>query len=193
MKLKIVFFGASLAGKSTTVRNLYRILKEKSLTQGEFISMETDEKRTLFVEMFLSKVPFENEEIDVKILTTPGQFRLHPLRKAILQGVDGLVFTVDSQKGREEMNFLVLREMAHVLKELGYDLYSIPVVVQYNKRDLPDALPVDELQPFCNPWDAPYTETIATEGRGVVDTFKLILREVLKSYVEGGSERRTAG
>ncbi len=72
MKLKIVFFGASLAGKSTTVRNLYRILKEKNLTQGEFVSMETDEKRTLFVEMFLSKVPFENEFIDVKILTTPG-------------------------------------------------------------------------------------------------------------------------
>ena len=189
MKLKIVFFGASLAGKSTTVRKLYEILSKKNLTKGEFISMETDEKRTLFVELFLTKVPVGKEEIDVKILTTPGQFRLHPLRKAILQGVDGLVFTVDSQKGREEINFLVLREMAHVLRELGYNLYSLPVVVQYNKRDLPDALPVDELQQFCNPWDAPYTETIATQGIGVLETFRLILEITLKKYVEEGSRK----
>ncbi|RUM31662.1 MAG: gliding motility protein [Aquifex sp.] len=189
MKLKIVFFGASLAGKSTTVRKLYEILKGKGLAKGDFLSIETDENRTLFVEMFLSKIPIEGEELDVKILTTPGQFRLHPLRKAILQGVDGLVFTVDSQKGREEINFLVLREMAHVLKELGYDLYSIPVIVQYNKRDLPNALPIEELQFVCNPWDAPYTETIATQGKGVLETFRLIVGKVLKSHVEGRSNR----
>lgn len=189
MKLKIVFFGASLAGKSTTVRQLYNILKEKNLTKGEFVSMETNENRTLFVELFLTKLPLNGEQIDIKVLTTPGQFRLHPLRKAILQGVDGLVFTVDSQKGREEINFLVLREMAHVLKELGYDLYKIPIVVQYNKRDLKDALPIEELQPICNPWDAPYTETIATEGIGVLETFRLILEEALKSYVEKKSRR----
>ncbi len=184
MKLKIVFFGASLAGKSTTVRQLYEILKVKNLTKGEFVSMETDEKRTLFVELFLTKLPIDGHEIDVKVMTTPGQFRLHPLRKAILQGADGLVFTVDSQRGREKINFLVMREMAHVLKEIGCDLYSVPVVVQYNKRDLEDALPIEDLQPVCNPWGAPYTETVATEGLGVLETFMLILREALKGYVE---------
>jgi len=189
MKLKIVFFGASLAGKSTTVRKLYEILKGKGLVKGEFMSIDTDEKRTLFVEMFLSKIPINGQEIDFKILTTPGQFRLHPLRKAIMQGVDGLVFTVDSQAGREEINFLVLRETAHVLKEMNMDLYSIPVVVQYNKRDLPDALPVDELQPICNPWDAPYTETVATEGKGVLETFKLIVERVLEKNVEREGKR----
>ncbi|WP_461829294.1 GTP-binding protein [Aquifex sp.] len=189
MKLKIVFFGASLAGKSTTVRQLYKLLKERNLTRGDFVSMETDENRTLFVELFLSQLPLDGEQVDVKVLTTPGQFRLHPLRKAILQGVDGLVFTVDSQKGREEINFLVLREMAHVLKELGYDLYRIPVVVQYNKRDLKNALPIEELQPICNPWDAPYTETVATEGIGVLETFRLILQEALKGYVEEKSRK----
>jgi len=137
----------------------------------------------------LTKLPLDGEHVDVKVLTTPGQFRLHPLRKAILQGVDGLVFTVDSQAGREEINFFVLREMAHVLKELGYDLYKIPVVVQYNKRDLENALPVEELQPICNPWDAPFTETIATEGVGILETFRLILNESLKSYVEEKSRR----
>ncbi len=189
MKLKIVFFGASLAGKSTTVRQLYNILKSKNLTKGDFVSMETDEQRTLFVELFLTKLPLDGEYVDVKVLTTPGQFRLHPLRKAILQGVDGLVFTVDSQRGREEINFLVLREMAHVLKELGYDLYKIPVVVQYNKRDLENALSIEELQPICNPWDAPYTETVATKGIGVLETFRSILQEALKGHVEEKSRK----
>ncbi|WP_243694481.1 hypothetical protein [Aquifex aeolicus] len=69
------------------------------------------------------------------------------------------------------------------------DLYSIPVVVQYNKRDLPDALPIDELQPICNPWDAPYTETVATEGKGVLETFKLIVERVLERDVEREGKR----
>jgi len=149
----------------------------------DYISMETDENRTLFVEMFLSSFRIEDQDIDVKVLTTPGQFRLHPLRKVIMKGVDGLVFVVDSSKERENINFLVLRETAAVLKEQGYNLYSLPVVVQYNKRDLPDALPVDELQPVCNPWGTEYVEAIATEGIGVVETFKSIVRRILTEKV----------
>jgi len=183
MKLKIVYFGASLAGKSTNVKILYERLRRVGITKGDYISMETDENRTLFVEMFLSSFRIEDQDIDVKVLTTPGQFRLHPLRKVIMKGVDGLVFVVDSSKERENINFLVLRETAAVLKEQGYNLYSLPVVVQYNKRDLPDALPVDELQPVCNPWGTEYVEAIATEGIGVVETFKSIVRRILTEKV----------
>ncbi|AAC07638.1 Rab family GTPase [Aquifex aeolicus] len=141
MKLKIVFFGASLAGKSTTVRKLYEILKEKGLVKGEFMSIDTDEKRTLFVEMFLSKIPIDGQEIDFKILTTPGQFRLHPLRKAIMQGVDGLVFTVDSQTGREEINFLVLRETAHVLKDSTWIYTQYPSLFSTTREIFPTHFP----------------------------------------------------
>ena len=179
MKLKVVYFGASLAGKSTNVKLLYEKLRSKGITKGDYISMETDENRTLFVEMFLSVINIDGQDIDIKVLTTPGQFRLHPLRKVIMKGVDGLVFVVDSSRERENINFLVLRETAAVLKEQGFDLYCLPVVVQYNKRDLPDALPIDELEPVCNPWGTEFIEAIATEGKGVVETFRAILRRIL--------------
>ncbi len=179
MKLKIVYFGASLAGKSTNVRVLYDMLKKRGIAKGDYIAMETDENRTLFVEMFLSSFKLDDVDIDVKVLTTPGQFRLHPLRKVIMKGVDGLVFVVDSSREREQINFLALRETAAVLKEQGFDLYSLPVVVQYNKRDLPDAMPIDELEPICNPWGTKYIEAIATEGKGVLETFQEILKKVL--------------
>lgn len=179
MKLKVVYFGASLAGKSTNVKVLYERLHQKGITKGDYISMETDENRTLFVEMFLSSINIDGQNIDIKVLTTPGQFRLHPLRKVIMKGVDGLVFVVDSSRERENINFLVLRETAAVLKEQGFDLYSLPVVVQYNKRDLPDALPVEELEPVCNPWGTEYIEAVATEGKGVVETFHSILKKIL--------------
>ncbi len=179
MKLKVVYFGASLAGKSTNVKMLYEKLHPKGLTKGDYISMETDENRTLFVEMFLSSFNIDGQDIDIKVLTTPGQFRLHPLRKVIMKGVDGLVFVADSSPEREHINFLVLRETAAVLKEQGFDLYSLPVVVQYNKRDLPDATPVDELQPVCNPWDTEFVEAVAIEGKGVVETFQSIVKKIL--------------
>lgn len=189
MKLKVVYFGASLAGKSTNVRILYEKLRSRGVTKGDYISMETDENRTLFVEMFLSSFRIEDQDIDVKVLTTPGQFRLHPLRKVIMKGVDGLVFVVDSSKERENINFLVLRETAAVLKEQGYDLYALPVVVQYNKRDLPDALPIEELQPVCNPWGTEFIEAVAPEGLGVVETFRAIVRRILTDRVASGSGR----
>ena len=82
MRLKIVYFGSSLAGKSTNVKKLYEILREKNLTKGDMVVMETEEQRTLFVEMFVSFINIDGYEFELKILTTPGQFRLHPLRKS---------------------------------------------------------------------------------------------------------------
>ncbi len=179
MKLKIVYFGSSLAGKSTNVKKLYSILKERGLVDGNMISMETQEERTLFVELFISRINIEGLDIEAKILTTPGQFRLHPLRKVIMKGVDGLVFVVDSSKERERINFLVMRETAAVLKEQGEDLLKFPVVVQYNKRDLPDAMPIEDMEMFYNPWATDYVEAVAVEGLGVVETFQKILKKIL--------------
>jgi small GTP-binding protein len=179
MKLKLVYFGSSLAGKSTNVKKLYEILKEKNIAKGDFVNMETDEQRTLFVEMFVSSIDIDGVNVDVKILTTPGQFRLHPLRKVIMKGVDGLVFVVDSSIERKQVNFLVLRETAAVLKEQGEDLMRFPVVVQYNKRDLPDAMPVEEMQMIYNPWDTDFVEAVAIEGKGVLETFVKALKNIL--------------
>ncbi|MEZ0360989.1 MAG: ADP-ribosylation factor-like protein [Hydrogenobacter sp.] len=179
MKLKVVYFGSSLAGKSTNVRKLYEILREKGIAKGEFVSMETDEKRTLFVEMFVSNINVEGIDLDVKILTTPGQFRLHPLRKVVMNGVDGLVFVVDSSQERKQVNFLVMRETAAVLKEQGRDLLKFPVVVQYNKRDLPDAMDIEDMQMMFNPWGTDFVEAVATEGKGVLETFVKVLKNIL--------------
>lgn len=181
MKLKIVYFGSSLAGKSTNVKKLYEILRKKGLVKGDMVVMETEEQRTLFVEMFISSINLDGYELELKVLTTPGQFRLHPLRKAIMKGVDGLVFVVDSSAERDRVNFLVLRETASVLKEQGEDLLSFPVVVQYNKRDLPDAMDVEEMQFRFNPWDTDYVPAVAIRGEGVLETFEKIIKNILVS------------
>ena len=181
MKLKIVYFGSSLAGKSTNIKHLYSILKEKNMVKGDLITVETEENRTLFVEMFISSINLFGIDFEIKILTTPGQFRLHPLRKAIMKGVDGLVFVVDSSAERERINFLVMRETAAVLKELGEDLLNFPVVVQYNKRDLPDAMDIDIMEMMYNPWSTDYVEAVAVEGKGVLETFTKIVKNVLIS------------
>ncbi len=179
VKLKIVYFGSSLAGKSTNVKVLYEILKQKGIAKGDLVSMETDEKRTLFVEMFLSELNIEGLKMEIKILTTPGQFRLHPLRKVIMKGVDGLVFVVDSSAQRRQVNYLVMRETAAVLKEQGEDILRLPIVVQYNKRDLPDAMDIEEMEVMYNPWATEYIEAVAIEGRGVLETFVKAVKKVL--------------
>lgn len=181
MKLKIVYFGSSLAGKSTNIKHLYSILKEKNMIKGDLITMETEENRTLFVEMFISSINLFGIDLEIKVLTTPGQLRLHPLRKAIMKGVDGLVFVVDSSEERKLVNFLVMRETAAVLKEIGEDLLNFPVVVQYNKRDLPDAMDIDTMEMMYNPWGTDYVEAIAIERKGVLETFIKIVKNVLVS------------
>ncbi|MDW8096753.1 MAG: ADP-ribosylation factor-like protein [Aquificaceae bacterium] len=188
MKLKIVYFGSSLAGKSTNVKKLYEILKKKGLVKGDMMVMETEEKRTLFVEMFISSISINGYELELKVLTTPGQFRLHPLRKTIMKGVDGLVFVVDSSVERERVNFLVLRETAAVLKEQGEDLLKLPVVVQYNKRDLLEAMDIEDMQFKFNPWNTDYVPAVAIRGEGVLETFQKIVRNVLVSkHVRSGN------
>lgn len=98
-----------------------------------------------------------------------------------MKGVDGLVFVVDSSAERDRVNFLVLRETASVLKEQGEDLLSFPVVVQYNKRDLPDAMDVEEMQFRFNPWDTDYVPAVAIRGEGVLETFEKIIKNILVS------------
>lgn len=188
MRLKIVYFGSSLAGKSTNVKKLYEMLRERGIVKGDMISMETDEQRTLFVEMFISSINIEGIDLEIKTLTTPGQFRLHPLRKVILKDVDGLVFVVDSQKERERVNFLTMRETAAVLKEEGRNLFEVPVVVQYNKRDMPTAMPIEDMETMFNPWGTDFVEAVAVKGAGVVETFMKIVKNVLvKKYAKAGS------
>ncbi len=179
MKLKVVYFGSSLAGKSTNVKKLYEILKAKDMVKGDMVVMETEEQRTLFVEMFVSSINIDGYEFELKVLTTPGQFRLHPLRKVIMKGVDGLVFVVDSSREREKVNFLVIRETAAVLKEQGEDLMRFPVVVQYNKRDLPDTMDIEDLQVRFNPWDTDYVPAVAIRGEGVLETFQKCIKNIL--------------
>lgn len=185
MKLKIVYFGSSLAGKSTNIKVLYKMLKSQNLVKGELVSMQTDEQRTLFMDLFLTQMEIEGIQLDVKVMTTPGQFRLHALRKVIMKDVDGLVFVVDSDAERERANFLVLRETAAVLKERGENLFSFPVIVQYNKRDLPNAMSVDELESRFNPWGTEHVLAVATQGQGVRETFSKIIKTALaKRYAK---------
>ncbi len=104
-----------------------------------------------------------------------------------MKGVDGLVFVVDSSKEREKINFLVMRETAAVLKEQGEDLLRFPVVVQYNKRDLPDAMEIEDMQVRFNPWATDYVPAVAIRGEGVLETFQKVIKNILVRKYAGNT------
>ena len=121
-----------------------------------------------------------------QLYTTPGQVFYDASRKLILKGVDGVVFVAESQPARLDANLESLDNLRENLTERGYDLESLPFVVQYNKRDLPGAMPVEELRALLNITGAPDFEASAVTGDGVFDTLKAIARQVLVELKKGG-------
>ena len=182
---KIVYYGPGLCGKTTNLQFIYN--RTNPDAKGKMISLATETERTLFFDF----LPLEIGEIRgfktrFHLYTVPGQVFYDASRKLILKGVDGVVFVADSQIERMEANIESLDNLRTNLQEQSYDLDKIPYVVQFNKRDLPNAAPVAELQEICNPTTVPSFEAIATNGVGVFDTLKAVAKLVLTELKRGG-------
>jgi signal recognition particle receptor subunit beta len=183
---KIVFYGPGLCGKTTNLQHVYG--KTNPDAKGKMISLATETERTLFFDFLpLSLGEIRGFQTRFHLYTVPGQVFYDASRKLILKGVDGVVFVADSQVERMEANIESLDNLQVNLKEQGYDLDKIPFVIQYNKRDLPNAAPVEELKKLLNPnGTATDLEACAATGEGVFETLKaiskLVLIELKKSH-----------
>jgi signal recognition particle receptor subunit beta len=176
---KIVYYGPGLCGKTTNLQFIYN--KTNPDLKGKMISLATETERTLFFDFLpLALGQIRGFKTRFHLYTVPGQVFYDASRKLILKGVDGVVFVADSQIERMEANLESLDNLKLNLAEQGYELEKTPYIVQYNKRDLPNAAPLDEIRKLLNPTGAPDFEACATVGKGVFETLKAVARSVLR-------------
>jgi signal recognition particle receptor subunit beta len=150
---KIVYYGPGLGGKTTNLEHVYA--KVSPNTRGKLISLATESERTLFFDFLpVDLGTIRGFKTRFHLYTVPGQVYYNASRKLILKGVDGVVFVADSQIERAEANQESMQNLYDNMAEYGYDVTRMPFVVQYNKRDLPNAAPISELQAMLNPgWE----------------------------------------
>ncbi len=188
---KIVFYGPGMSGKTTNLEVIHQ--RAPVPNKGELTSISTDGDRTLFFDfMPLDLGTVAGMRTCFQIYTVPGQVYYNSTRKLVLQGVDGVVFVADSSGSMTEENLESIRNLEQNLNEYGKSITSIPVILQYNKRDLPDALPVEELNRILNPHGFPTFEAVANTGQGVFPTLKALAAKVLES-IHGGAKPAAPG
>jgi hypothetical protein len=175
---KIVYYGPGLCGKTTNLQYIYS--KTNPELKGKMISLATETERTLFFDFLpLALGQIRGFKTRFHLYTVPGQVFYDASRKLILKGVDGVVFVADSQIERMEANLESVDNLKINLREQGYELDKIPYVVQFNKRDLPNAAPLEEMRKLLNPLGVPDFEACATVGKGVFETLKAVAKGVL--------------
>jgi signal recognition particle receptor subunit beta len=180
INVKIVYYGPGLCGKTTNIQYIYE--KVSPDTKGKLITLATEMDRTLFFDFLpleLGKV--KGFSTRFHLYTVPGQVYYDASRKLILRGVDGIVFVADSQSSRYDANIESLYNLHENLAEYNLKLEDIPYAIQYNKRDLPEVISVDDLEQELNPQNYPSFEGVATKGIGVFDTLKSVAKAVLRN------------
>ena len=181
---KIVYYGAGLGGKTTNLQWIFERTAAKS--GGKMLSLATETDRTLFFDFLpLELGTLRSFRTRFHLYTVPGQVFYDASRKLILRGVDGVVFVADSQQERMEANQQALNNLQTNLKDHGYDFATLPYVLQLNKRDLPSALPVEELKEALQLKGEPVLGAVAVNGVGVFETLKEVGRQVLAELKEG--------
>ena len=176
--VKIVYYGPGMSGKTTNLEVIHQRAPDKS--RGELTSISTDGDRTLFFDfMPLDLGTVAGMRTQFQIYTVPGQVYYNSTRKLVLQGVDGVIFVADSSASMVEENLESMANLVENLADYGKDISEMPMVIQYNKRDLPDALTVEELNASLNPSGAPTIEGVASSGQGVFPTLKTLAALVL--------------
>jgi len=177
---KLVYYGPGLGGKTTNLEYVYN--KVNPETRGKLISLATEQERTLFFDFLpVDLGSIRGFKTRFHLYTVPGQVYYNASRRLILKGVDGLVFVADSQAERMDANIAALENLYENLSDYGYDPAQLPIVLQWNKRDLQTAVPVDELRRQLNPMGLQDYEAVAVKGTGVFDTLKAVSKLVLKS------------
>jgi len=181
---KIVYYGPGLCGKTTNLQVIYK--KTRPDSKGKMITLATETERTLFFDFLpIALGDIKGFKTRFHLYTVPGQIFYDASRKLILKGVDGIVFVADSQVERMDANIESFDNMKTNLEEQGYKLEQIPYVIQYNKRDLPDIVPVSELKQVLNTTGVPDFEAVAFDGTGVFETLKAVVKQVLIELKKG--------
>jgi len=176
---KLVYYGPGLGGKTTNLQHIYE--KTNQDVKGKLISLATETERTLFFDFLpLELGTIRGFRTRFHLYTVPGQVFYDASRKLILKGCDGVVFVSDSQEARMEANVESLRNLEENLTANGFDLKEMPYVLQLNKRDMPTAVPVEEMTKALRYKDEEFFEAIAIEGKGVFETLKALARLVLQ-------------
>jgi mutual gliding-motility protein MglA len=187
MTAKIVYYGPGLCGKTTNLQAIH--LKTAPQSRGEMVSLETETDRTLFFDLLpLDVGVIGGMKVRLQLYTVPGQVFYNATRKLVLKGVDGIVFVADSQAAALDTNLESLSNLGINLAELGLGSEQVPIVFQYNKRDLRNILPVEQLTEALNAGGAPYFEAAALHGIGVFETLKTISRLAISSVRKKLSE-----
>ena len=175
---KIVYYGPGLCGKTTNLQYIYK--RTNPGQKGKLISLATETERTLFFDFLpLALGDIKGFKIRFHLYTVPGQVFYAASRKLILKGVDGVVFVADSQMERMESNMESLDDLQINLAEQGYELEKLPFAIQYNKRDLPNIVPLEEMDNLLNHRNIPWFEAVAVTGKGVFETLKAVAKQVL--------------
>ncbi len=180
MAAKIVYYGPGLCGKTTNLSFIYA--RTSPTSRGEMVSLETESDRTLFFDLLPIEVgTIGGFKTRLQLYTVPGQVFYNTTRKLVLKGVDGVVFVADSQRPMREANIESFANLGENLAELGLSVGELPVVLQFNKRDLKNILTLDELNADLNPnAELPFHESSAVNGQGVFETLKEITKLTLK-------------
>ncbi len=176
---KIVYYGPGRSGKTTNLQYIHRKVPAKK--RSEMVSLATAKDRTLFFDFLPIDVGIiGGYEIKFQLFTVPGQVYYNATRKLVLQGADGIVFVADSQKDRLEDNMDSWANMFENLEENGANWEEIPIVIQYNKQDLPSALQPSQISPYINKYNFKEFPASAVKGNNVIETLKFSMSSVLE-------------
>lgn len=187
LNLKIVYYGAGLCGKTTNLRMIYSALSPER--KGKMMSLATELDQTLFFDFLPVELgSVKGWKLRYHLYTVPGQVYYNVSRKLVLKNVDGLIFVVDSQQERLDENIESLNNLHDNLKSYRLQLKDIPMVIQYNKRDLPNILSIEELQRYINKPGHQYFESVAIRGIGVFDTVGAICKSTASVQVDSLQE-----
>ena len=182
---KIVYYGPGLCGKTTNLQYIYN--KTNPEAKGKMISLATETERTLFFDFLpLSLGEIRGFRTRFHLYTVPGQVFYDASRKLILKGVDGVIFVADSQVERMDANVEAIDNLVINLKIQGYDLMNIPYVLQFNKRDLPNVVPANEMTRLLKRKEEPVIDAVAPKGVGVFETLKAVAKLVLSELTKTG-------
>ena len=189
---KIVYYGPGLSGKTTNLEVVHK--KTPNTNRGELTSIATEQDRTLFFDfMPIDLGTVAGMKTKLRLFTVPGQVFYNSTRKLVLQGADGVIFVADSQKHKQNENMESLKNLEENLREHGLEIKELPLVIQWNKRDMPTALPVAELERTINYLHVPTFEGVAVTGEGVFPTLKKCAALVLESLRDIDPTRQGRG
>lgn len=190
LQLKIVYYGPALSGKTTNLVKVHESVKAKDNSEkSDLVTLATSTDRTLFFDFLpLQTVMVNGYEARFQLYTVPGQVIYNTTRQLVLRGVDGVVFVADSAYDRLSANVESLKNLYSNLEEIRIDPKTIPMVIQYNKRDVSNAAPVDYMDYLLNREERPYFEACAGEGKGVFPTLNAISKILLKKFLLQGQK-----